>query len=247
MVRLLQNASTQEGIDIHCNVNITEIEKRGRGVSIMTEDGRRFECDMVVHGAGRTANIEDLELDKANIAYTKKGITVDNRMATSNPGIYAVGDCVDAIQLARVADAQAHVAAANMIGTARGRNAATMDYSAVPAILFTFPQYGMVGATEETLKEKGIVYTKSFDKELAWPTYKRVGMTSAAYKVLVDEDGQFLGAHVLSDNATGLINSFALAMNNAISVQDLYQQSIMTPYPSRESDIIYMLKPLLAI
>jgi glutathione reductase (NADPH) len=247
MVRLLQKASAQEGIDVHCNINITAIEKRDRAISIMTEGGRRFECEMVVHGAGRMANIEDLELDKANVAYTKKGITVDNKMATSNPGIYAVGDCVDTIQLARVADAEAHVAAANIITAAGDRDASPMDYSVVPAILFTYPQYGMVGTTEETLQEKGVAYTKSFDKELAWPTYKRVGMTTAAYKVLVGKDGQLLGAHVLSDNATGLINSFALAMNNAISVQDLYQQSIMTPYPSRESDLIYILKPLLAI
>jgi glutathione reductase (NADPH) len=71
-----------------------------------------------------------------------------------------------------------------------------------------------------------------------------VGLPSAAYKVLAGEDGLVLGAHILSDNATGLINAFALAMRNGIRAKDLYRQSIMTPYPSRESDIIYMLKPL---
>jgi glutathione reductase (NADPH) len=55
-----------------------------------------------------------------------------------------------------------------------------------------------------------------------------------------------LGAHVLSDNATGLINTCTLAMRNHIPVDALYHQSVMTPYPSRESDIIYMLKPLMA-
>ena len=103
----------------------------------------------------------------------------------------------------------------------------------------------MVGATEEALKDEGVVYKKSFGKDLSWPTYRRIGMKSAAYKLLTGEEGRLLGAHVLSDNATGLINAFTLAMVNRISVDDLYRQSIMTPYPSRESDIIYMLKPLI--
>ena len=104
----------------------------------------------------------------------------------------------------------------------------------------------MVGATEAVLQKKGVGYTKSFAKKLTWPTYRRVGMRSAAYKILVGENRQVLGAHVLSDNATGLINSFALAMARGIGVDDLYQYSIMTPYPSRESDLLYMLKPLIS-
>ena len=121
-----------------------------------------------------------------------------------------------------------------------------MDYTAVPSVLFTYPQYGMVGATEAALEEAGVAYKKSFGKNLTWPTYRRVGMTSAAYKLLADEKGQLLGAHVLSDNAAGLINTCTLAMRNRIPVGALYRQSVMTPYPSRESDIIYMLKPLIA-
>jgi glutathione reductase (NADPH) len=104
----------------------------------------------------------------------------------------------------------------------------------------------MVGATEEKLKKEGVAFRKSFAKELNWPTYKRVGMKSAAYKLLVGESGMLLGAHVLSDNTTGLINTFTLAMTNKISAEELYRQSILTPYPSRESDIIYMIKPLLS-
>ena len=118
------------------------------------------------------------------------------------------------------------------------------SYSAVPAVLFTYPQYGMVGFTEDALKREGIPYARSFGENLSWPTYRRIGMTSAAYKILVGEDGQFLGAHVLSDNASGIVNTIRLAMLNQISVDTLTVQSIMSPYPSRESDMLYMLKPL---
>jgi glutathione reductase (NADPH) len=104
----------------------------------------------------------------------------------------------------------------------------------------------MVGATEKALQEGGIAYEKRFTKNLSWPTYKRVGMKSAAYKLLVSkQNGCVLGAHIISDNATGLINTFTLAMHNRIPVKELHRQCVMTPYPSRESDVIYMLKPLL--
>ena len=118
-----------------------------------------------------------------------------------------------------------------------------MDYSAVPTVLFTYPQFGMVGYTEDILKDEGIPYRKSFGQNLTWPTYRRIGMSDAAYKILMGADGEILGAHILSDNAAGLINTIRLAMLNRIPVETLYRQSIMSPYPSRESDMRYMLKP----
>ena len=246
MVDLLAAASASEGIDLLCGVNITAITKTGGAFKVITEEGPNFEADLVVHGAGRSPDIESLALEKAGIDSSRQGIKVNTDMATTNPWVYAVGDCAATVQLARVADAEAQVAAANIVKREKGEQQnAVMDYTAVPSVLFTYPQYGMVGATESDLDDQGAAFKKSFAKDLAWPTYKRVGMKSAAYKLLVAENGKILGAHVLSDNATGLINAFMLAMVNRISVEKLYRQSVMTPYPSRESDIIYMLKPLI--
>ncbi|MEE4111610.1 MAG: NAD(P)/FAD-dependent oxidoreductase, partial [Desulfobacteraceae bacterium] len=247
MVDLLTEASASEGIELLCDVNITTIEKRGGAFSVKTKDDGRFDADLVVHGAGRTPDISGLDLEKAGIDSTRRGITVNQKMRTTNAQVYAVGDCADTIQLARVADAEAQVAAAGIVSRHKGDpSEAAMNYTAVPSVLFTYPQYGMVGAAEEALQEAGVAYKKSVGKNLGWPTYRRVGMKSAAYKLLADDKGQLLGAHVLSDNAAGLINTCTLAMVNHIPVDTLYRQSVMTPYPSRESDIIYMLKPLIA-
>ncbi|NNL77503.1 MAG: NAD(P)/FAD-dependent oxidoreductase [Desulfobacterales bacterium] len=246
MVGLLAAASASEGIDLLCNVNITAITKTDRTYSVVTEDGSTFDADLVVNGAGRSPDIEYLELEQAGVDISRFGISVNENMATTNKWVYAVGDCAATVQLARVADAEAQVAAANIIKREKGdQQDALMDYTAVPSVLFTYPQYGMVGTTESALNDKGVTFKKSFGKNLSWPTYKRVGMKSAAYKLLAAENGKLLGAHVLSDNATGLINAFMLAMVNQITVEKLYRQSVMTPYPSRESDIIYMLKPLI--
>ena len=73
-----------------------------------------------------------------------------------------------------------------------------------------------------------------------------MGLKHAAYKILVDANNQILGAHILSDHASGLINTIKQAMLNETTVDELYQQTIVSPYPTRESDLSYMLKPLLS-
>ncbi len=239
MVSLLVTASRADGIDIKSGVKIIGIKPDKNGFRVVTNEAE-YAADMVVQGAGRIPNIEDLNLDAAEVNHSRKGIMVNSRMQTSNPKIYAVGDCAATIQLARVADHEAMVASEDI--TQKNRDWGDMDYTTVPSVLFTYPQYAMVGRTEQSLADQGIPFTKSFGKNLRWPTYRRVGMEHAAYKILVDKDGYFLGAHILSDSATGLINTIRLAMLNRITVDMLYRQVVMSPYPSRESDLLYMLK-----
>lgn len=245
MVSLLVAASGAEGIDIHSGVQISAVEQDGGAFRVITGDGVAYAADVVVNGAGRLADIDDLALDHAGVDYSRRGIAVNARMQTTQPHVYAIGDCAATVQLARVADYEAMVAANSILGPKASAPWPEIDYSAIPAVLFTYPQYGMVGYTEEALKDQGIPYFRSFGKNLRWPTYRRIGMSNAAYKILVDTDGLFLGAHILSDNAAGVLNTIQLAMLNGIPVQTLYRQSIISPYPSRESDLLYMLQPLL--
>ncbi len=243
MVDLLVKASEEEGITVLPGLDIKAVGKEKKGYAVTTGSGKKFETDLVVHGAGRAADLEGLCLDRAGVEYSGKGIAVDENMRTSNPAIYAIGDCAATAQLARVADCEAHVAARNISAELLGGEQARIDYNTVPALLFTYPQYGMVGKTEDALKKESVEYRKSFAKNLGWPTYKRVGMKHAAYKILVGPDNRILGAHFLSDNASGLVNTVKMAMLNNLGADELYRQSIMTPYPTRESDIIYMLDP----
>ena len=106
MVGLLTKASESEGVDIVCDVDISTIEKTGGSFTVTAKDGRRFESDLVVHGAGRSPDIEDLNLKTVDIENTRRGISVDRKMVTTNPHVYAIGDCAATIQLARVADAE---------------------------------------------------------------------------------------------------------------------------------------------
>jgi len=246
MVELLVEASQAEGIEVICGAEINAIEKFDKGFMLHTTDDGSFETDLVVNGAGRVPDLDTLELNAAGIEYSNRGITVDETLRTSNRRIFAIGDCVETIQLARVADKEAHVAAENILAELGLGQKSTMDYGAVPAILFTYPQLGMVGQTEDSLKQGGQNYHKSFAKKLSWPTYKRLGLKHAAYKILTDANNLILGAHILSDQASGVINTIKQAMLNETTVDELYQQTIVSPYPTRESDLSYMLKPLLS-
>ncbi|WP_035259299.1 dihydrolipoyl dehydrogenase family protein [Desulfatirhabdium butyrativorans] len=246
MVDLLLDASAEAGIEIHAGSQITGIRKVDRSFRVHTGAGHVFEADQVVHGAGRVPAIDDLGLDSAGIAFNRAGIVVDEHMRTSNAKVFAIGDCAATIQLARVADDEGHTAARAILSELGKGQPTAIGYGAVPSVLFTCPQLGMVGKTEQGLLQEGVSYNKSFAKNLGWPTYRRVGLRHAAYKILTDDNGRLLGAHFLSDNACGMLNAVRLAMLNGITVDRLYRQSITGPYPSRESDLIYMLKPLLS-
>ncbi len=243
MVSLLVAASAEEGIELETGVKIDSVEKTHSGFAVHVAAGAVHEADLVVHGAGRVADIKGLNLKAAGVESGRDGIEVDAAMRTSNPGIFAVGDCAASIKLARVADFEAHVAAETILAEEGQGEPSTIDYSTAPALLFTYPQYGMIGRTEDALHQEGVKYWKSFDKNLSWPTYRRVGLRHAAYKILVDDDNRILGAHILSDNAAGLLHTLRMAMVCGISADRLHRISIMTPYPSRESDLIYMLSP----
>jgi glutathione reductase (NADPH) len=245
LVTQLVRASEADGISVHTGVTVSGVSKKEGGYTVDFESRPPLEVDLVVNSAGRMPNIEPLCLEAAGIAASKKGIDVDASMRTSIPTIFAIGDCARTVMLARVADMEAHVAARAVMALENGTDLPVMDYTAVPAVLFTYPQLGMVGKTEDTLREENTPYWKSYDTDLGWPTYQRIGMKHAAYKILVDETGHILGAHFLGDHTTGLVNAFKQAMIDKTSVRKLRQDHIMAPYPSRESDILYMLDPLL--
>ena len=244
MVDQLVKASREEGIEIHTEVAISSIERQGASFIINFDSGEPLEVDLVVNGAGRIADIDALNLDTAGVAHSRKGIQVDRLMRTSNPKVFAVGDCVESPQLARLADMEAKTAAQAILAADGGEEPTGIDYRAVPAVLFTYPQLGTVGKTEDQLKEEQISYRVSFETDLDWATFRRIGMKHAAYKILAGDDGRILGAHFLADHTSGVIDIFKQAMMDGITVAELYERNILSPYPSRESDVVYMLRSL---
>ena len=234
-VKILEDACNARGIDIRNGVSVAEIRKNGTGCfEVQIEGGDTIAADLVVGAIGRVPNIENLGLEKAGVAFNERGIETDAYMRTSHHQIYAIGDCVQGIQLAPVSDLEARVAARNIINPM----SETVDLDPLPSVVFSYPQIAAVGMSEKTaLKESNVRVAKG--SGAGWPNYRRLNESHVGYKVIIDEDTDtLLGAHLIGPWAGELINLFALAMKNGIPTKQL--KELPWAYPTYGADIKYM-------
>ena len=198
----------------------------------------QVDADLVVHGAGRVPDVDDLDLDAGGVAHTRDGIEVNGYLQSiSNPRVYAAGDCAatDGPALTPVAVYEGRVVAENLL---RG-NHATTEYEAIPSVAFTVPPLARVGLDEVEGRGKGLNFTVHHEDTAGWYSSRRLGENDSAFKVLVDQaTGQILGAHLLGPNADETINLFALAMRTGITASRF--KDMLWAYPTHASDTAYM-------
>ncbi len=166
--------------------------------------------DRVLISVGRVPNSGDLGCEAAGVKLTARGhVEVNERMETSAPGIYAIGDVVGRFPLAHVASAQARVAVANALG-----EAATMDYSAVPGVVFTHPEVGSVGITEAEAQAQGRAVRVGKFPMAALGRAQASGETDGFVKLVADaETHRLLGGQVIGPAAGELIATITLAIS----------------------------------
>jgi len=211
----LTRAFTKKGIEIQTNVMVEGIDHLQEGLSVRLKDKPAVSCDMALVSIGRKIISSDLCIEKAGIALGDKGlIPVNEKMETSVPGIYAIGDVTGKYMLAHVASHQGIVAGSNAAG-----HPARMHYNAVPAVIFTNPEIATVGMTLEQAQEAG--YTAAIGK---FP-FQALGKSIAAIEtegfaqIVVDKKtGQILGAQVVGSEASTLIAEMGVAIANELTV-----------------------------
>jgi glutathione reductase (NADPH) len=203
MVNLLIKASEAVGIKILTNRQVTSVEKKSDSFLVRTEfksktrlETQSFQADMVVHGASRVPDIEDLCLEKAGVKIEKGAIIVDKHMRTSNTCIYAGGDCaLEGMQLTSVAKLQGEIAAANILD----ENSVEVDYTGIPSAVNTIPVMASVGISNSKYSNNSKVI---FRDRSSWQTTKIAGIEFAASKVILDEaNDRIIGAHILGPHA----------------------------------------------
>jgi glutathione reductase (NADPH) len=196
--------------------------------------------DLVVHGAGRIPKTAELDLKRASIETDERGAVKVNDwlQSVTNPKVYAAGDAAaspGALPLTPVAAHQGLIIASNLLHG----NSKNPDYRGVSSVVFTTPALAGVGLTEQDAKKRGLkVRVKSEDTQ-TWLSNRRVTETAAMYKTLADEEtGRVLGAHLLGPHAEEVVNVFALAIRNSLTVADLTH--MIYAYPTSAADIAYM-------
>jgi dihydrolipoamide dehydrogenase len=138
-------------------------------------------------------------------------------METNMPGVYAVGDVTGTVLLAHVASSQGIVAACNACGISR-----QMDYSVVPAAIFTSPEIGSVGLREHQAAEKGIRTRIGRFPFRGLGKAHAMGEIAGMTKIIADaETDRLLGMHIIGPHASDLVHEGALALRSGLTVRDL--------------------------
>jgi len=228
---MLQGRLQREGVAFRFSASIKRVSESGSGgVQVMAEIGdeeQSWNGDALLVATGRAANHKNLDLDKAGIDYTKKGITVDDRCRTNHKHIYAAGDVTGRYQFTHMSEHMAKVAATNALLKIPMK----IDTKHVPWSTYTDPELAHIGATRQQLDEQGTsyeVYRFPYDKVDRAMTDDA---TDGLIKVFAKKwNGKILGATIYGKQAGDLISEFALAMRNGVTLRNI--ADTIHPYPT---------------
>jgi glutathione reductase (NADPH) len=228
------------GIAVELGTDVRAVERTGAGLAVRADAGgreHRFEADLVVHGAGRVPELDDLDLAVAGVRVEKRGVVVNEYLqSVSNPAVYAAGDAAaSGPPLTPVAEHHADVVATNLLEGHRK----TVNYMGLASAVFTVPPLASAGLTEQAARERGVRFRVHREDTSGWLSSQRAGETTSGAKVLVeDESGRILGAHLLGPHADEVINVFAVAIRLGARADDL--EHVLYAYPTVASDIPHM-------
>jgi glutathione reductase (NADPH) len=238
LVELLLDRTRGLGVAFHAGGTVQRVVRNGGGLRaelLIRGRSQATYCDLIVHGAGRSAAIDCLDLSRAEVKASAKGIEVDRFLrSTSNRAVYAAGDAAagGGPPLTPVASLEAEVVAANLL---EGDHLEP-DYTGVPSAVFTLPELVRIGLSEAAAREQGFDVETRFSDMREWYSVRRTGETHAAAKMLIDRSsGRLLGAHLLGPEASEVANVLGLAMRESVPVERL--QNFVSAYPSAGSDI----------
>ncbi len=199
----MQDLFAMAGIDLHQQLRAQKLEPGDRDVLVTLSEGSRLVAEKVLVAAGRTGNVELLNLPAAGLQATEKGlISVNQHFQTSVPHIYAAGDLVGFPMLASVSMEQGRVAMSHACGVARRELT-----GALPVGIYTIPEVSCVGETEEALRAKGRRYVAGRSSLVGNARANLIGEAVGFLKLLADaEDGKILGVHCIGPHASELVH-----------------------------------------
>ncbi len=222
--RGLMQAFEDEGIKIMLNTLPDSVSHDGERFALKTNNGD-ISGDQLLIATGRAPNTAALNLDNAGVKTDKRGrILIDDHMRTNVENIYAAGDCTGQPQFVYVAAAAGTRAARNMTG-----DDAAIDLSVMPTVVFTDPQVGTVGLTEQKARDQGLdIDSRTLDLENV-PRALANFDTRGFIKLVAEKDnGRIVGCQVLAHEGGEIIQTAALAIRNCTTIQEL--ADLMFPY-----------------
>jgi glutathione reductase (NADPH) len=208
----LAKEMTAKGVKIRFGTDITAIERMAGdagSLSARLTDGQSLDTGLVLYATGRTPNTANLGLEQAGVKLAANGaVVVDANFVSSVPSIHAIGDCIDRVQLTPVALSEGMVVAARLFS----RGERSVSYDNIPTAVFSHPNVGTVGLSEEQARRdhEVVIFRSTF-------TPLKQTMTGFNQKMLMKlvvdrKTDRVLGVHMVGADAGEIIQGFAVAL-----------------------------------
>ena len=225
---VLAKVLCDEGLALHFVTRVTSVAERNGGIVVQSDAGE-VSGDALLVATGRRPNVDTMRLERAGVAFTTKGVPVDERLRTDVKHIYAAGDVAGGPQFTHYAGYQAFVAARNALFPGASKGVAE---SAVPWTTFTDPEAARAGLTEADARNKDYgagVGVRTMPMERVDRAVNE-GDTAGFIKVVHKKDGTVVGATVVAGRAGEAIHEWILAIANNLKVSD--PSGIVHVYPT---------------
>ncbi len=209
-------------VSVCTGTTVEKLDRQGGSLTATLKDGATLTADQVLVSVGRGLNSKGIGLERAGVQVGKRGeILVNSRMETNVPGIYAIGDVTGKAMLAHVASAQGKVAVSNILGHGR-----EINYDVVPAGIFTLPEIGRVGLTEDQARERAQAAGSDIKvgrfRHMALGKAQATGETTGLFKVIAEaKTDRLLGVHIVGSHAADLIHEAAFALHMGATAAQL--------------------------
>lgn len=216
--RTVERELRKQKIRLLVRTSVESLQQRSEGgVTARLSDGREIAAERVLVSVGRAFNVQGIGLEAIGIDQGQRGeILVNGKMETSVQGIYAIGDVVGGVMLAHVASREGIVAVENALGGDE-----RIDYSAVPACIFSHPEIASVGLKEREAVEKGFGVKVGRFQMRGLGMAHALGELSGFVKVVADADtDKILGAHMIGAHATEMVHQAVLALQTGLTARE---------------------------
>ena len=235
----LHEQMTEKGITIKTETTIASIEKTESGLKVTTHGGEVLEADQVLYAIGRRPNTAGLGLENAGVELDRGGaIVVSPQSQSSVPSIYAVGDVTNRANLTPVAIREGHAFADSIYGNKEWH----VDHSLIPTAVFSQPEIGTAGMTQEQAEEQYDnldIYTSSFRPMKNSLSGKPGKMF---LKMIVDADSdKILGVHIMGPDSGELIQIIGVTLSMTAKKAD-YDRTIAV-HPTAAEELVTMREP----
>lgn len=228
---LISEEMCQAGIDVHLGTNVLEMRQDGDKIRVKSTNGQERLFDKVMYATGRNPNADNLGLEEIGVERGRKGeIVVDEYSQTSVPSVYAIGDVTDRVALTPVAIREAMA----FVETVFKGNPTSPDHELIPTAIFTQPEMGTIGLSEEEAGEREPieVYATSFKP-------MQQAFAGRAQRVLMKlivskETRKVLGCHIVAPGAGEMIQLAGIAVKMGATKEDFDRTVAVHPTMSEE-------------